>query len=149
MAQFTYKALDANGQVRSGILDAADRAHALRLLSDKGLNPRQLDMIGGPRPSSPSAAARTVPERSAGPASSPPTARSHGPSGSAPRSARQPQRPVAVARPPARPAPAPAPDATPGWSERCERVAAKPGFRLGVVAALVGLGLLTMLIGAM
>lgn len=43
MAQFSYKALAADGTMRSGAMNAADRGEALRSLSKKGLRPVKVE----------------------------------------------------------------------------------------------------------
>ncbi|MGJ8676606.1 MAG: type II secretion system F family protein [Akkermansiaceae bacterium] len=47
MAVFTYKALGANGTVTQGELTADDRPNALKMLSQKGLQPVKLTAVSG------------------------------------------------------------------------------------------------------
>ncbi|KAB2671271.1 MAG: type II secretion system F family protein [Verrucomicrobia bacterium] len=73
MASFHYRALQPNGSVAEGRLDAGNRTEALRLIESKGLRPIRLDENGAGAPSTPSSrpAARKEPAPGPKPASKP------------------------------------------------------------------------------
>ncbi len=60
MASFHYRALQANGSIDEGSLDAANRVEALRVIASRGLKPIRLSDAGGPPPSAP-ASLKTAP----------------------------------------------------------------------------------------
>ncbi len=53
MASFHYRALQANGSIDEGSLDAPNRVEALRVMASRGLKPIRLSDAGGPPPSAP------------------------------------------------------------------------------------------------
>ena len=64
MASFLYRALQSNGTVAEGQLDAANRHEALQAMAGLGLRPIRLDEnAGGTRSPGKAAAAKPAPAR--------------------------------------------------------------------------------------
>lgn len=56
MITYRYQALELGGRTVTGVIDAEDRKHALRLLGDQGLFPSDLDVDAGKKSKAPEAA---------------------------------------------------------------------------------------------